>query len=155
MHSGVRTAGPVDRLTDPAIEASQRGFEFPLDRPDPGPLSLEAGEVRAIVFNPCPEPTCRPSPGDTLSSASSVVQLDELDLDDRGGIAPTRADLHDPGVAGRPVGIFGSDLVEKLRDDERLVRKRCHDGPPGGEVALLGEGDHPLDATPDLLGLRP
>jgi hypothetical protein len=48
---GVRAAGPVDRLADPLVEACERGFEFPLDRPDPGSLDLEAGIVRAVVFD--------------------------------------------------------------------------------------------------------
>jgi hypothetical protein len=51
MHPGVGAAGPVDRLANPIAEAGQGRLEFPLDRPDSGPLSLEAGKVRAIVFN--------------------------------------------------------------------------------------------------------
>ena len=62
VHSGIGAAGPVDRLASPVAEAGQRGFEFPLDRPDPGPLGLEAGEVRSVVFNPCPIPLSRPAP---------------------------------------------------------------------------------------------
>jgi hypothetical protein len=51
MHPGVRAAGPVDRLANPLMEVCQRGFEFPLDRPDPRSLDLEAGIVRAVVFD--------------------------------------------------------------------------------------------------------
>ena len=70
MHPGVRSAGPVDRMTGPIAEASQTGFEFSLDGPDPGPLGLETGEVRAIVFNPCPEPLTGRKRGGALSGAS-------------------------------------------------------------------------------------
>ena len=52
MDPGVRSAGSVDRVAGPVAEAGQTGFELSLDRPDPGPLSLEAGEVRSVVFNP-------------------------------------------------------------------------------------------------------
>jgi hypothetical protein len=69
VDAGVRAAGPVDRVADPVVEASQRGFEFPLDRPDPGPLGLEAGKVRAVVFNPCPIPLSGPRRGGVLSDA--------------------------------------------------------------------------------------
>jgi len=69
MHPGVRAAGPVDRLANPVPEASQRGFEFPLDRPDSGPLGLEAGEVRAVVFNPCSIPLAGRCDGGALSGA--------------------------------------------------------------------------------------
>jgi hypothetical protein len=100
MDPGVGPAGPVDRLADPVAEARQCRLEFSLDCPDPRPLELEPGEVRAVVFDPSPEPTSRPNPGDTLSSAWWVVQLDELDLDDRRRVTAARADLHDPGVAG-------------------------------------------------------
>ena len=50
VHPGVGSACPVDRLTLPIAEARQRGFEFPLDRPD-SRLSLEAEEVRPVIFN--------------------------------------------------------------------------------------------------------
>jgi hypothetical protein len=56
VDAGVRAAGPVDRMASPVVEAGQRGFEFPLDRPDPGPLGLEAGKVRAVIFDPGPVP---------------------------------------------------------------------------------------------------
>ena len=36
VNPGVRASGPVDRLARPIAEAGERGFEFPLDRPDPG-----------------------------------------------------------------------------------------------------------------------
>jgi hypothetical protein len=67
MHSGIRAAGPIDRLANPVSEAGQRGFEFPLDRPDPGPLGLEAGEVRAVIFNPGAIPTSGRRLGGALS----------------------------------------------------------------------------------------
>ena len=67
MHSGVRAAGPIDRLADPVSEAGQRGFEFPLDGPDPGPLGLEAGVVRAVIFNPGAIPTSGRRLGGALS----------------------------------------------------------------------------------------
>jgi hypothetical protein len=50
MHPGVRPAGPVDPPL-PIVEAGQRGLELSLDRPAPR-LDLEAGEVRAVVFDP-------------------------------------------------------------------------------------------------------
>jgi hypothetical protein len=73
VHSGVGAAGPIDRLADPVSEASQRGFEFPLDRPDPGPLSLEAGKVRAVIFNPGAKPTSGRRLGGALSGSWLVV----------------------------------------------------------------------------------
>src|SRR5450755_3979673 len=79
--------------------------------------------------------------------------LDELDLDDLGGIAEPPSDPHDPGVARGAIGVFRRDLVEELVDHERLVREFCNHLAPGGEITALGEGDHPLDARPDLLGL--
>jgi hypothetical protein len=51
MDPRVGAAGPVDRLTNPIAEACQSRLEFSLDRPDPRPLGLEAGKVRAVVFN--------------------------------------------------------------------------------------------------------
>jgi hypothetical protein len=74
VDAGVRSAGPVDRLANPVSEARQRGFEFPLDRPDPGPLGLEAGKVRAVIFNPSSIPLTGRRRGDALSSASFVVR---------------------------------------------------------------------------------
>ena len=74
VDAGVRAAGPVDRMAGPVVEAGQRGFEFPLDRPDPRPLGLEAGKVRAVIFNPGPIPLtgrCRRS---ALSSTWSIVR---------------------------------------------------------------------------------
>jgi hypothetical protein len=68
MNPGVGPAGSVDRLADPVSEACQGCLEFPLDCPDTRPLELETGEVRAVVFNPSPEPTCRPNHGGALSS---------------------------------------------------------------------------------------
>jgi hypothetical protein len=74
VDAGVRSAGPVDRLAIPVSEARQRGFEFSLDRPEPGPLGLEAGEVRAVIFNPGPIPLTGRRRGGALSSAWSVVR---------------------------------------------------------------------------------
>ncbi len=74
MDPGVGAAGPVDRLADPIGEACQRGFEFPLDRSDPGSLDLEAGVVRAVVFNPCPIPSTGRRGGGALSGTWFVVR---------------------------------------------------------------------------------
>jgi hypothetical protein len=54
VHSGIGTSGAVYRLASSANEAGQRGFELPLDRPDPGPLGLKSGELRAVIFNRSP-----------------------------------------------------------------------------------------------------
>src|SRR3972149_1556148 len=51
-----------------------------------------------------------------------IGRLHELDLDYLGGIARALADLHDPGGAGRPLGVFRGDLAEPLGHDERLLR---------------------------------
>jgi hypothetical protein len=51
VDAGVRATGPIDRPARPGFEAGQRGFELSLDRPDPGSLDLEAGEVRSVVFD--------------------------------------------------------------------------------------------------------
>ncbi len=61
-------------MTRPGIEAGQRGFEFPLDRPEPGPLGLEAGKVRAVVFDPRPVPLGGRRNGGALSGAWLVVR---------------------------------------------------------------------------------
>ena len=55
VDTGIRAAGGGD--PDPAIagDRRQRRFEHSLDRPAPW-LELEAGEVRAVVFDPCSEP---------------------------------------------------------------------------------------------------
>jgi hypothetical protein len=74
VDAGVRAAGPVDRMASPVVEAGQRGFEFPLDRPDPGPLGLEAGKVRAVIFNPCPVPLIGRCRGSALSSTWLIVR---------------------------------------------------------------------------------
>jgi len=58
----------VHRLARSAVQAGQRGFELPLDRPDPRPLSLKSGELRAVVFNR--RPVARSAPRrDVLSNA--------------------------------------------------------------------------------------
>ncbi len=74
MNPGVGAAGPVDRPANPIGEACQRGFEFPLDGPDPGSLDLEAGVIRAVVFNPCPIPLAGRCSGGALSGTLSVVR---------------------------------------------------------------------------------
>ena len=56
MNPGIGSAGSVHRPSDPIAETGERGFELSLDRPDPGSLDLEAGVVRAVVFDPRPEP---------------------------------------------------------------------------------------------------
>ena len=50
VHTGICPAGPVDALGDPAIEASERGLEDPLDRPFPR-IDLEPGKVRPVIFD--------------------------------------------------------------------------------------------------------
>src|SRR5450755_2174585 len=79
--------------------------------------------------------------------------LDELDLDDLGGITEPPANPHNPGVARRAICIFRRDLVEELVDHERLVGELGNHLAPGGEIAALGQGDHPLNTRADLLGL--
>jgi hypothetical protein len=74
MNPGVGAASSVDRPTNPIGEARQRGFEFSLDGPDPGSLDLEAGIVRAVVFNPCPIPLTGRCRGGALSGTLSVVR---------------------------------------------------------------------------------
>jgi hypothetical protein len=87
VHTGVGPACPVNRLTLPIAEARQRGFEFSLDRPD-SRLSLEAGEVRPVIFNPCAVPASRlVLLGRALSDAFGGGQLNELDLDNGRGVA--------------------------------------------------------------------
>src|SRR4051794_33913621 len=90
---------------------------------------------------------------DTLSGIV-LRALDELDLDDLCRVAAALTDPDDPGVPGGAVGVLGSDLVEQLVDDERLVRELGHDRPTGREVAALSQRDHLLDSAGDLLGLR-
>jgi hypothetical protein len=58
VHAGVGSAGPVDRLSMPAVQAGQRGLEFTLDRAGTR-LRLEAGKVRAVIFDPGPVPASR------------------------------------------------------------------------------------------------
>jgi hypothetical protein len=48
---GVRAAGPVDRVTHLVVEVGQRGLELSLDCPDTRSLDLEAGKVRAVIFD--------------------------------------------------------------------------------------------------------
>src|SRR6185436_8810684 len=79
---------------------------------------------------------------------------DELELDDRGCVAGTVADLHDPGVAGIPIPIFGRDLVDQFVDYQRLIRQRGDDAPAGGQRALFGKGYDVLDLAADLFGPR-
>src|SRR4051794_9499280 len=87
----------------------------------------------------------RRGPSATLASVIlGATSSDELDLDDFGAIARALADLHDPGVAGGPIGVLGGDLVEELGDHERLVRELRDDRSTCRQVAALGDGDHPL-----------
>src|SRR3972149_3334253 len=99
-------------------------------------------------------PGVAPRPPAASPRRAPIGRLHELDLDYLGGIARALADLHDPGVAGRPIGVFRGDLVERLGHDERLVRELRDDSPARRQVTLLRERDHPLDAALDLLGLR-
>ena len=71
MHPGVGSAGPVDRLALPAGQAGQRGLEFTLDRAG-SRLGLEAGKVRAVVFDPW-RGTGEPVSGGVLSGAIDVT----------------------------------------------------------------------------------
>jgi hypothetical protein len=57
MNPGVGSACSVNRPTNPIAEAGKRGFKFSLDRPDARSLDLEPGIVRAVVFDPRPEPS--------------------------------------------------------------------------------------------------
>src|SRR4051794_3715844 len=86
-------------------------------------------------------------------SRDPVIGLDEFELHDLRGITLPLADVHDPGVAGLAVGVLRGDLVEQLVHDERLVRQGRHHRASRCQIALLGEGDHPLDVAADLLGL--
>jgi hypothetical protein len=74
MHPGVGAAGPVDRPADPIAESCQCGLEFALDCPETWSLDLEAGKVRAVVFDPCPVPNLGSGSGDALSGASWVAR---------------------------------------------------------------------------------
>ena len=86
MHPGVGPSGPVDRLAHPRRQAGQRGLELSLDRPG-SRLDLEAGEVRAVVFDPW-RGTARAGSGDVAPSrAPCGRRLDELELDDRRRVA--------------------------------------------------------------------
>src|SRR5918999_3869494 len=88
------------------------------------------------------------------SRADVAPLLDELDLDDRRCVAWSLPDADDPGVTGAPVAVAGSDLLEELVDDERLIRQLRDDPPPRSERAFLGKRDDALDLATDLLGTR-
>ena len=93
VHSGVRAAGPVDRLALPIAEAGQRGLELSLDRPAPsvGPGSRRSPCRRIRPWRGSADGT----PLEPLEMwSSSRARLDELDLDDRRRASPRRvADL--------------------------------------------------------------
>jgi hypothetical protein len=69
MHPGVGSTGSVNPQANASGEAGQRSFQFPLDGPR-SRLSLEPGEVRAVVFDPCPV-----TDGRALSGANLGVAL--------------------------------------------------------------------------------
>src|ERR1035437_5267006 len=88
-----------------------------------------------------------------LVSLIALQPSDQFDLDDMSCVAIALAEIDDPSEPGGPVGVLGSDFVEELRNDERLIRELGDHCPACGQIAALGQGDHPLDSTPDLLGL--
>ena len=78
MDTGIRSAGRVHRPTNPIAEARQRGFELPLDRPDPWLLHLEAGKIRPVIFDGGAE-----APRGGLSSTCLVADPATVDADGR------------------------------------------------------------------------
>src|SRR5450759_3616116 len=55
MNPGIGSTRRIDSDPVSTGDRCQRSFEFSLDRPC-SRLNLEPGEVRAVVFNPCPVP---------------------------------------------------------------------------------------------------
>ena len=79
--------------------------------------------------------------------------LDELEEDHLGRVRPARAQLEDAGVAALALRVAGGDLLEQLVDDELVLAEAGHRQAAGVAVALLGEGDQPLQLGLDGLGL--
>ena len=55
MHPGVRPTRPGDPDAPATVEVGQHAFDLSLDGPS-ARLGLEAGELRAVVFDPCAVP---------------------------------------------------------------------------------------------------
>src|SRR5215218_4641329 len=89
------------------------------------------------------------------SSGERLRYLHQLEVDHLGRVGATRAELEDPGVATRTLGVARGDLLEELVDDALVgVLQRRDRLAAGVQVTLLGERDQLLDLRLDRLGLR-
>ena len=77
---------------------------------------------------------------------------DQLDAGHRGVVALARAELEDPGVAARTVGVAGADVVEQLVGHLEVTQEGQHLAVVV-QAALAGLGDELLGDGAHGLGL--
>src|SRR5215210_515989 len=91
-----------------------------------------------------PQTSCRSRSGDQLRAARTGRGSDELQEDHFCRIGLPGAQLENAGVAALALRVPRGDLLEQLVDHELVLAEAGHGQPAGMVIALLGEGDQPL-----------